>query len=466
MEANTLDLVDRNQKTHKSEKAGENQNSDRISCLPDSIIYHILNFVPTIYVVQTSILSKRWKNIWISLPYIDFDDESVTDATGIEHSDDETLALRNKFRNSVNNFMLRRASSSTMSIIKFQLSTYCQFHGSHINEWISAAIRAGVLELDICIGNIENDLDYRLPSCLFNCKSLVTLKLCVDDVSFRFLDFFCFPNLKDMHLTHVILAKNFHHQLLNCPNLEKLHLDEFFIDMDPVLPSSNTFQDLTAERRSRILSNLDDAFIGMKCNHQSVGREVGRWLGTFIRKLSNVKTLRLSYASIKLLQYSQPCLLNHDHMPTFCNLKHLDLEVGGKDGDVVEILACLLQRSLDLQSLHLRYVFGSSWPRNWHGTLKPEEYLSNCDQHIRKLKKITVGNFWGTEKQIELVRLLLGNLRLEEITVQLHTTSYESLILLRQKLLQFPRLAKLVLLYETSEDEEDEEVIEEIFNVT
>ncbi|KAK4839785.1 hypothetical protein QYF36_024939 [Acer negundo] len=40
-------------------------------------------------------------------------------------------------------------------------------------------------------------------------------------------------------------------------------------------------------------------------------------------------------------------------MPTFCNLKHLDLEVGGKDGDVVDIMACLLQYSHGLQSLHL-----------------------------------------------------------------------------------------------------------------
>ncbi|KAL5736208.1 hypothetical protein ACOSQ2_030996 [Xanthoceras sorbifolium] len=441
--------METNQKTHKPENAQDNENSDRLSCLHDAILFHIFSFLPTIYVVQSNILSKRWKTLWNSLPYLDFDDESVTSAMGIEHSEE---TIRIKLTNLLNNFLLHRVSST---IFKFRLSTRCKFDGRQINDWISAAIRAGVKELDVSIGNLENHMEYRLPSCLFNCSCLVTLKLSLDEALFRFPEFFCFPNLKSMHLNSVILAKNFHQQLLNCPNLETLYLNDFFIDLDPV-SSSNPIQDLTDRNRSEILSNLDYAFIGVILNRLPI-EDVGRLLGAFIRKLSNVKSLHLIYANIKLLQYSEAWLLNH--LPTFCNLKHLDLEVGSEDGDMVEAVACLLQRSLVLQSLHLRYILEYGWPRKWHETLNSEEYI--FVSMLAKLKKITLDDFWGTEKQIELVKLFFGIQRLEEIIIRLHATKKDP-ILLRHQLLQLPRQSKkLVLLYETPE----KKAVKEVFHV-
>ncbi|KAL5736213.1 hypothetical protein ACOSQ2_031001 [Xanthoceras sorbifolium] len=389
--------MENNQKTHKPKSAEKIQNSDRISSMHDAIIYHIFSFLPTLYVVRTSILSKRWHNLWNSLPYVYFDDKSFTDANEIEQPEE---IIRIKFRDLVNNFMSRRVSS-TMPIIKFRLSTHCLFDGSDINEWIGAATRAGVQELDVRIGDIEfqNNLEYRFPSCLFNCTSLVTLKLSIDDMMFHFPECFCFPNLKGMHLHAVILAKNFHHELMNCPNLEVLFLNRFSVDLD-TLPSSNIFQDSTDEQHSKILSNLDNAFIDVAFKSRLIG---------------------------EALQYSEACLLNH--LPTFCNLKHLDLELGSDNGNMVE---------------------------KGHGTLKPKEFLSISLPE--KLKKITVDDFWGTEKQIEFVRLLFINELWEEIIVHLHSSA-EDTILLREELLQFPRLSKLVLVYENSE----EKVIEEIF---
>lgn len=53
----------------KSQSNGQ----DRISGLPDEVLWHILSFLPTKYVVRTCILSTRWKNKWASAPYLDFD---------------------------------------------------------------------------------------------------------------------------------------------------------------------------------------------------------------------------------------------------------------------------------------------------------------------------------------------------------------------------------------------------------
>ncbi|KAL8485960.1 hypothetical protein ACS0TY_028026 [Phlomoides rotata] len=45
---------------------------DRLSCLPDSILTHILSFLDTKSVIRTSVLSKRYKLLWTMSPCLDF----------------------------------------------------------------------------------------------------------------------------------------------------------------------------------------------------------------------------------------------------------------------------------------------------------------------------------------------------------------------------------------------------------
>jgi len=41
--------------------------TDRISDLPDEIIHHILSFLPFSQIAPTSLLSKRWNPLWLTI---------------------------------------------------------------------------------------------------------------------------------------------------------------------------------------------------------------------------------------------------------------------------------------------------------------------------------------------------------------------------------------------------------------
>ena len=51
----------------KNQKLNDEQNTDRISNLPDAVLQHILTLLETKDAVKTSTLSKRWQYLWMSI---------------------------------------------------------------------------------------------------------------------------------------------------------------------------------------------------------------------------------------------------------------------------------------------------------------------------------------------------------------------------------------------------------------
>ncbi|CAN1138962.1 F-box/LRR-repeat protein 13 [Linum perenne] len=62
------------QKAAKRHKKGDS--IDRLSYLPDSVLWHILSFLDTKSAVQTSVLSRQWRCIWKYVPIINIDSDS------------------------------------------------------------------------------------------------------------------------------------------------------------------------------------------------------------------------------------------------------------------------------------------------------------------------------------------------------------------------------------------------------
>ncbi|CAN0842175.1 Serine/arginine repetitive matrix protein 2 [Linum grandiflorum] len=52
---------------------GNSAPADRLSDLPDCILYHILSFVKTVDAVKTCVLSRRWRCVWKYVPVLELD---------------------------------------------------------------------------------------------------------------------------------------------------------------------------------------------------------------------------------------------------------------------------------------------------------------------------------------------------------------------------------------------------------
>ncbi|XP_012846639.1 PREDICTED: F-box/LRR-repeat protein At3g26922-like isoform X4 [Erythranthe guttata] len=173
-------------------------NSDRISGLKDEILVRILSFLPTQTCVSTSILSRRWRFLWASVPSIIF-----------EYTDCEDSIYRAMLLQRVENI-------NTLCISGWKSFKWFQF-----DTWITVAITRNVQNIDL---NIEHDGDF-IPRCLFNCKTLVDLRLVWCGV-IPTVPTACLPRLKNLRLIAVTFEDDdtLNHLLSGCPLLEELEL--------------------------------------------------------------------------------------------------------------------------------------------------------------------------------------------------------------------------------------------------
>ncbi|KAI3920995.1 hypothetical protein MKW92_046626 [Papaver armeniacum] len=224
-----------------SESMVEKGNKDRISELPDALIHHIFSFLDIELVVQTCVLSRRWRYLWASVPTIELCE------SGFSGSDvhDNFVAL-NSFINFVDRFLLLRDSSSHIGTFKLKwenIDVYlCQLElrydvSNRIATWVLPVVKHNV---EVLILVIHHQGMMKLPDCLFtSCKSLTKFKF--RGGGRHITDFFLpdvpmyFPRLKYLALTGVSLLgdENLTSKLFSsCPVLESLLLTDCSVKFD------------------------------------------------------------------------------------------------------------------------------------------------------------------------------------------------------------------------------------------
>ncbi|KAL4619108.1 hypothetical protein ACB092_06G056100 [Castanea dentata] len=188
--------------------------TDRISNLPDSLLYHILSFLPTKEAVATAILSNRWKPLWILVPALDLKDKCCKKPISFTYIVYRVLALH-----------------IAPSLRSFRLTWYSPCSSFHLDTWIHVALARNVqqLHLEIYLDGRQDDSHvyggklFWLPSGIFTCKTVVVLELS-GGIVLNPPPSFQFASLKILRISKIRYeSKNSIPTLLSgCPVLEDL----------------------------------------------------------------------------------------------------------------------------------------------------------------------------------------------------------------------------------------------------
>ncbi|XP_059670941.1 F-box/FBD/LRR-repeat protein At5g22660-like [Cornus florida] len=427
-------------------------NEDRISILSDSLLVHVLSFLPTKYAVGTSILSSRWKHLWASVPTLDFNDN-------LRFKD-----IPYSYENSSNfmNFVDRVLLHHDLSYVqKFRLSCEgSKVDVSRMYTWISVAVTRGVQELDLQIGPPGFDLPERLysfPLSLFTCPTLVVLKLGIL-VRFSVPCSVHFKSLKVLHLSVWLMGNDLMKNLFcNCPVLEELFIQAMvsceeeaalgvildvstssltsFKMMGKKLCSMHQFSSLKDDYLSYyVLNNLTslvkaDVNIGECCIQTMEIEERSDSVFEVLKQISSVKYLSLGASTMGVLDYAKEY-----NVPRFPNLIRLELHVNTCYG--WKRLLDLLNSMPNLLYLVLEKSKNCSSRR--HVSFVEQEVVPSC--LVMHLQEIKINGFQGLSDELKLIEYFLRNSKvLRKMEINNFNAEEKQEREFLDKLLMFPR---------------------------
>ena len=178
---------------------------DRLSSLHDSILHHILSFLPTEESIGTSFLSKRFWRTWVFVPALKFLLNTPNDVNFV----DQVIAHRSS------------SHVRTFSIVSEQ-----NLGSDRLSLWVNYAVAHSVQEMEIHL-NWETDLN--ILDHLYHCQSLESLSLwAVLEQPLRLPDpqTPCFTNLKILNLllSNLYPGDSIGDLVSKCRKLEELRL--------------------------------------------------------------------------------------------------------------------------------------------------------------------------------------------------------------------------------------------------
>ncbi|KAL7591290.1 F-box/LRR-repeat protein At3g58900 [Lactuca sativa] len=280
----------RGHKQHEIEDIGDIVDLDHISNLPDYILHQILSFMPTKEAVKTSILSTRWKNLWVSVPTIDFDDELLM----AKLADGWLRPDVTSFVNFVER-VLRLHDASNME--KFRLSCCVYRNAFQISSWISDAIIHNVQELDMSLFAKDPSV---IPQSMFHNTSLVSLKIRMN-CAIQLPSHVSFPCLKTLHMSFVrFMHDDFTEKLFSgCPALEELSLSDCrWINLKSIAISSSTLKSLSIRDLTHFVV-FDDPTSGCKIKIDAANLTYFGYFGNLLNEIIFNDTMSLDKAFIK-----------------------------------------------------------------------------------------------------------------------------------------------------------------------
>ncbi|KAJ4789647.1 F-box/FBD/LRR protein [Rhynchospora pubera] len=188
-------------------------NLDRLSNLPDEILHRIISFMKVRHTVQTCILSKRWKNLWRQLPYLNFN-----------HVDFRNSCQFDRF---VDSFLKHRGTSG---IKTFHLDWKSFNVGETTKSWINYVFTSEHLGY----------YPVELPHSFFPSSSIEEIYLRgsyfpMKEIRHESIDL---VKLKCLHLSRVCWIDEFMQNLITgCPRLEEMTMEDCTLETSIIIAS-------------------------------------------------------------------------------------------------------------------------------------------------------------------------------------------------------------------------------------
>lgn len=191
------------------------ESMDCISQLPDNVIHHILSlFRNTKDLVRTSVLSKRWNELWDSFSVFIFDERKFIQGIGHEDSSDKEMAFREYVSGSLNKYLNNHLTVQVhIKKLLVHMPSFKLDDAQFVDYWVQFAVLKKVKELDLQVG-ITNNGKYTLHQIVFISETLTGLRLsgCTLQTSMIAM----LPNLQKLYLRKVHVVENIIQNLISC----------------------------------------------------------------------------------------------------------------------------------------------------------------------------------------------------------------------------------------------------------
>ncbi|KAI3931579.1 hypothetical protein MKW92_011181 [Papaver armeniacum] len=465
----------------KGKKRGGSRRKNRISELPEHLIHLILSFLPTQCVVCMSVLSKRWRYIWTSIPVIDLRGFEFPKIVKLEKTIEEAERVKNLHKlqdQSFMNFFDKKLSlhhnRETGDVKKFYLDTRNRIYPEpeKLKEWLSALFTRHNLEEFVFYA--ENspddgffpstgtyasltilDLDTWDPVYLPDAVNFPNLKICKlmhadlymysDDPAQQF--FSNLPVLEELELTDCQYWNMSYQLIISAPSLKYLSIigpresttfdDDFPIygfTINIFAPNLQFLRYMDVSADDYILhrfESLVDAEIDFdRCDTDiPMPQEIVPITTKVLKELYNIKHLTISGATFKELLFPDDLFTN---WPTFHNLVHLEFTSKISFSKNKNLLN-FLRISPNLKTIVFAQGFVGDLPSigsGWTPDMVPQCILLH-------LKLVKFCEFYGSLEELNAVKTFLKNARvLQKMVIKLSTNEQNKVM---KKLLKYPR---------------------------